>query len=372
MNSRSTPFVVGIFVISSVALVVALTLFFGGSEYFEPKVRAETVVTDSVSGLTVGSPVKFRGVPVGQVQSIGFVHSPEHVGALDGSIFTAPVRIVMELRRDTFDVSSQGEFDTEVASGAKRGLRARLTPAGLTGGLVVELSMMEPAAAPLPKLPAGFAPQYAYVPSTPGLITEFVDRLTQIMHQLAEVNIKELTDHLNTLLENGNRVLTDRIGPAIDEAKVALDEIRVLLADKRIESIIGNVDQFTGSLANAMGGDSAMNLKDFIATLPKLSQRVREVVDRLDALVSNPRITEAVDSLGKELGPTLASIRQAADRIDDLITNEQYDIHELIDGLRTLVDNLDQLSSELKTDPARLIFSKPPPPFEPKPVSEGR
>lgn len=364
MKSRSLPFVVGIFVIVSIALIVAMTLFFGGSEYLKPKVYAETIVTQSVSGLTVGSPVKFRGVPVGQVKAIGFVID----GGSATTVFLAPVRVQMELDRALFNVDNQREFDEEVASGVKDGLRAQVTVAGLTGGLVIEMAMLDPVAFPEPALPAGYRPEHAYLPAAPGLLTEFIARATTVVEGLSKVDFEGISERLKTLLANGNTLLDERIAPAVEDAKDALHEIKTILADQRIDGIITNVDEITGSLAGAFKGESSTNLREFIAELPKIGVRVREVADHLDAIVANPKIPGILDSLEKGVGPTLTSIRQAMDRVDRLVASEQFDVRELVSSLRSLVANLDQLSSELKSDPARLIFSKPPKPIEPKPV----
>ena len=365
MKSRQLPFVVGVFVLVSLALVIGLTLFFGGSSYFKPKVFAETIVTQSVSGLTVGSPVKFRGVPVGQVRLIEFLgDSP-----LGGKIFSAPVRIEMELNRAIFNVVSQAEFDAEVSEGVKRGLRAQLSQAGLTGGLVVEMSILEPRDFAEPKLPEGYRPTYGYVPSAPGLLSEFIDRATKVVDGLSSVDFKGISERVDTLLTTGNKLMDERIAPAVTEAQQALAEIKSILADERIDGIIAHVDSVTSSLADAMGGESPANIKSFLAELPKIGAKLREVADHVDAVVANPKIPGIVDALSRDLGPTLGSLRQTIERIDRFVAGEQFDIRQLITGLRSLVANLDALSADLKSDPSRLIFNRPPKPIDPMPIA---
>ncbi len=363
MKSKTLPFVVGLFVLASFALIIGFTLFLGASRYIKPTVFAEMVVTESVSGLTIGSPVKFRGVQVGEVKAIDFLATEQEQG-----FFTAPVLITMELNRSTFRVDSQADFEREVTSGVARGLRSRLTIAGLTGGLVVEMSVFDPTEFPEPPLPEGFTPKYALVPAAPALLKEFIERFTTISDRLSKVPFDEIGNRLNTLLANGDKMMTDRIGPAVEEAQASLKELRAILADKRIEGIIGNIDSVTAALADTMGGESPANLKTFIAELPKIAARVREVADHVDAVVANEKIPQVIDALAKGVGPTLDSLRRTVDRVDALVASEQFDIRELVGSLRTLVSNLDSLATVLKGDPARIIFSRPPTPIEPRPI----
>src|SRR5689334_24962763 len=63
-------FKIGIFVISAVILGVLGVVVLGAGAIFQKKNIAETYIDESVQGLDVGSPVKFRGVPVGRVEDI--------------------------------------------------------------------------------------------------------------------------------------------------------------------------------------------------------------------------------------------------------------------------------------------------------------
>ena len=53
---------------------------------FRPRIYIETYVDASVQGVDVGSPVKFRGVPIGRVSAIKFTFneygSPEPGGSV--------------------------------------------------------------------------------------------------------------------------------------------------------------------------------------------------------------------------------------------------------------------------------------------------
>src|SRR5258707_7596756 len=63
-------FKIGIFVISAVVIGIIGVVVLGVGTIFQKKSIVETYIDESVQGLDVGSPVKFRGVPVGRVEQI--------------------------------------------------------------------------------------------------------------------------------------------------------------------------------------------------------------------------------------------------------------------------------------------------------------
>ena len=58
--------------LSSVATIIGVigVVALGVGTIFQKKALVETYIDESVQGLDVGSPVKFRGVPVGKVETI--------------------------------------------------------------------------------------------------------------------------------------------------------------------------------------------------------------------------------------------------------------------------------------------------------------
>ena len=73
MSAEARYFRVGLFVLVGIAVIVAAVLVLAGGNLFRQPVVAETYFDEAVEGLEVGSPVKLRGVQIGQVSWIGFV-----------------------------------------------------------------------------------------------------------------------------------------------------------------------------------------------------------------------------------------------------------------------------------------------------------
>jgi phospholipid/cholesterol/gamma-HCH transport system substrate-binding protein len=125
--------VVGTFVLGALALVVIAIVLFGGGALFRPTQRAVVYFQGSVSGLSVGAPVAFRGVQVGSVADIIL-----EMNAKTGSA-TMPVYLEFDPRKVTWiggtRLTSKGWREA-----IENGLRAQLvTQSLITGQLIVQL-----------------------------------------------------------------------------------------------------------------------------------------------------------------------------------------------------------------------------------------
>ncbi|MBP9608219.1 MAG: MCE family protein, partial [Laribacter sp.] len=70
MDDTRPLFRVGLLVLLGIGLLVVLTFLLGARRWFQPSVEVETYFNESVNGLEVGSPVKFRGVQIGEVSEV--------------------------------------------------------------------------------------------------------------------------------------------------------------------------------------------------------------------------------------------------------------------------------------------------------------
>ena len=70
MSKKSSPTLIGIFVVGALVLAVAAILLFGSGKFFKEKIPFVMYFEGSLKGLNIGSPVMFRGVNVGSVTDI--------------------------------------------------------------------------------------------------------------------------------------------------------------------------------------------------------------------------------------------------------------------------------------------------------------
>ena len=65
MGRKANPVIIGAFVVGAVALAVVGIVIFGSGRLFADTTPFVMYFTGSVDGLSVGSPVKFKGVEIG-------------------------------------------------------------------------------------------------------------------------------------------------------------------------------------------------------------------------------------------------------------------------------------------------------------------
>src|SRR5260221_14563382 len=76
MGKRISPTMIGVFVVGSVALLLAAIVAVGAGNFFSKPKRFVCMFQGNLNGLKVGAPVKFRGVQIGSVEEIKLVLSP--------------------------------------------------------------------------------------------------------------------------------------------------------------------------------------------------------------------------------------------------------------------------------------------------------
>ena len=159
MAQNRNYFLIGLFVTIGVMIGVAAVIWLGASKYFQKGSMYVTYFDESVQGLQADSVVKFRGVDIGTVRQIGV--------APDQRL----VEVVMKIEVKDFNVS---------------GVVAKLTLAGITGIVYVELDRKKPDEPSL--TPTGFRPPYPVIPSAPSDIKQIESSVNDVMKRIKEID----------------------------------------------------------------------------------------------------------------------------------------------------------------------------------------
>ncbi len=140
-------FKIGLFAIAFVAAVVATSIGLGWRRTHEATVRYETYFDETIQGLDLGAPVKYRGVTIGKVAEIGVAPDRRHI------------RVRLGIAR-----SATRRLDLDRIQGA---VRAQLATQGVTGVRFIDIDLPD-APSPPPRL--SFTPGEPYIPSRPSLL----------------------------------------------------------------------------------------------------------------------------------------------------------------------------------------------------------
>ena len=322
MNDRNQKLRIGMFVIGGVLLLLIMLFFFGMSDFFTHKVAVRTYFSESVQGLTVGSGVKYRGVPIGTVSKIAIRVSDKLV------------EVNMEIQLDHF-VNVEGgrsrqltEFDRFFRSELEQGMRCRLEYAGITGMRYIDFDYFATPGQELPEPPAGTGPGVLYIPAVPSSFRDILKALNTSLDRISRIRFEEISDGLER----------------------SLSELSGLLSDPALKSTIARIN------------DAAENLETSSRTISRVlnEEQINRIVNLLETDLKsvNELTTQLIrETRDSKIPESTASIRSAADSFvisQDELSNTLLKLNQTLDSLRELTDYLNQ-------DPSSLVSGKKKP-----------
>src|SRR5580658_707795 len=158
----------GIFVFVATAVIVAAIFVLGGQDLFRSSFTFETYFNNSVAGLDLGAPVRFRGVPLGQVTQI---LTSAATYERDVPLNRRREYIVVRVKVNA-SAQEAAQMRRDVGALSRRGLRAQTQLAGISGQQYLALDFMDPKR--YPPLEFDWTPKYTYLPSAPSSVGEIV------------------------------------------------------------------------------------------------------------------------------------------------------------------------------------------------------
>lgn len=283
MAKAANTKLIGLFVLAGIALIVVTIVVFGGGRLFQPTRAIVMFFTASVQGLSVGSPLMFRGVPVGQVTDIDLFYD------------TVTLNFLTRVEANLFpeNIHKIGEDATLPDKQFKRlieaGLRAQLIPVSLvTGQLGVGLEMVPDAPAVLYSrtivaLRDGGAEEIPTVPST---IEQLQTTLQRVLAVVDKADFNQLNQDVQLTLQAIRELITmPELRQMIVQADATVGSASVTM--KGIEQLVSKIDRDVGpalkSLRTAMDSADA-TMTDARTIIPQLKRDLAQVDPLLDKL----------------------------------------------------------------------------------------
>lgn len=344
---KASYFKIGVFIIIGTIIGVIGVVALGVGTIFQKKVLVETYIDESVQGLDVGSSVKFRGVPVGKVETISLT-SAEYptkrryvlvrIG-LTTTIFQAPLS----------DAGSPS-FTTEI----EKGLRVRLASQGLTGAAYIEADYQDPARNP--PLEIDWHPRYPYVPSTLSRIAQLSESLEKILRSAEDIDVGRLVAGLEKSLQTITKVAEganfDKLG---GQANAFLTEVRD--TNRQLKELIGSNEVKSALKDSAAAASGARQIieraqgpvNQMLTDLPRAAESLERMVKRLD-------------SVSADLPDTSAQLRQTVQRLNRLIATQQQGIAATVENLQAISNDMKELTESSRKYPSQVLFGAPPTP----------
>jgi len=295
MEEKVNFAVVGVFVLVLSAALIGGVLWFGsGLSYRTVYDVYLTYMNESVSGLNLNAPVRYRGVEVGRVQQITL--APGNV---------EQVQLTLGIERGT-----PIKIDTV----------AILQTHGLTGLTFVELTGGSRDA---PALKTQQGAKFPVIQTRPSLMTRLDTSVSSMF-----ANLNRTSENINALLDEDNR----------QAIKHTLADIEILS-----RTLAARQAAIDSSLSNA--ARTLENTARLTGELPQLAERIQRSADAFD------HMSNEVALAGASTRVTMNSTRQFTDET-------LPEIRLLVVELRELTHSLRRFSSELEQNPSVLLHGK--------------
>lgn len=298
MRKRLNNALVGVFVIVLGLVWMGVTLWLALGDYTTQYTTYRVYLDESVSGLYLDAPVKYRGVDVGKVTGIDLNPAvPDQVQLTLNVVSTAPIR------EDTL---------------------AELAVQGLTGIAFVDL---KGGSLESPELTVEEGQDYPVIRSAPS----FFERL--------DMSGTELMGNLNVLISNLAKLLDAEGRQSLRQIIANVNTVTDTLAARKTE--LGKIVEDGASLMDASAA-AAKHIEPLFAQLEKTAQSFEVMADKMAS--ASESLNRYVDSSG---GGVQQFSRQTLPELGTLVGE-----------LRTLADSLRGVSEKLEEDPRALIYGR--------------
>jgi ABC-type transporter Mla subunit MlaD len=295
MTTPTKYWKLGLFIMAGLVVGVVALSYFGAGAIRQQTIEYRTYFDQSVEGITVGSPVRFRGVTMGRVDDIRVAPDKRHIEV-------AFVLAVKELRRHGL-LANQDKHDPEFS--VQPDMRMQLALTTIVGEQVLAIDFFDPETHPPPSLP--FPPPERYIPSTPSLLHGVEDSLADAVSRLPCLidRATQLVAEADGLMLKIDDVhLVDRTQAALVRLNALLGSLREVVTEVRAEQIPA---QFGEALATLQ------------VALARLDQLIEHVDGDHGLLLSAQRVTDALGDVarsshgtGPRLDLTLREVRESA------------------------------------------------------------
>ena len=294
---------VGIFVCAGFSLVIIALLIWSHISWGGSPRTYSCYFGESVQGLTVDSPVRFRGITVGSVSHIGI--------APDG-----------ELAEIFFQISQNSGFTIELDN-----MYIHITGNLLTGIKYLEIELVGDRPKPNRSFP--FEPEYPAVGTYHTVSAE--DIFYQLTKFLDDLNVKSISTSITNILDGVQKVLGhENLAPLVSNVTVTSENIREITESLKVSVTTRNVALLYTNLNQAVVNFRAVsdtlenNLNDAVVSniVGNISETTENVKAAVNA-VSPEDIKAFADSLQKLIVHANMLVNMTSEEVEDLMAEVQ-------------------------------------------------
>ncbi len=316
--TRAQKMRLGIFLITTTAIVILTLIYLIGASIMEVRDAYTVVLQGGSGGLEAGSQVRFNDIPVGRIEKVSIDKEDPSLVILNltvnhGTPLTADTVAVPEMANIT------GTKILSMHGGNKNSIR--LKPGDTIQSASSDLSMMT-----------------TKIVSIAEKIQQLIDNLnditnTQNANKLAQVleEVEGITQKMNSILENNQ----DNFNAMISDARGVVKKADDTLAD--VQHIVSSVNRASDDIF------SAKNIR-----------RIETLLDSTNGMMANVRARTSES----ELGQTIHGVNTLVSSTQVTVLRLRDDLRRVLSELETSVENINEFTQILVDDPSVLISGR--------------
>ncbi len=319
MSAPTNHWKLGLFVVLGFIMTLSTVAWLGARSLRKEMGRYVSYFDESVQGLEVGSPIKFRGVTIGSVAKIDVADDHRHVEVISELGKAELTRLGLDVVSGPIDPKRPLKFEQGL------GLRVQMVSSGLTGVKFLQLDFFPVAENPEPFLP--FEVGANYIPAVPSTMKSVEDSLLRVVQRLPDV-----IDQMGGILGKIDFILAGLKDKDLPERVTAvLDNANTVLA--QAQKTISGLD------TSKLSKDASTTMKVLGETVTRMNGLLAKVSSDKGLLASATRATNTigdtmhnVGDIGRQLEDTLGAVEKAAKSIGKLASALEKDPDMLLKG----------------------------------------
>lgn len=353
MDTKANYAIVGFFTLLVIAAAFGFVYWMAQSGRGGPMAELAIRIPGSANGLSVGSPVRFNGIPVGSVRSLTIdPEDPQYSIAFTEVRADAPVypstRAVLEVQGLTgaayIELSGGDKGEENILQKAMETER----PAVLIADQSSVTNLLATADKILDRANQAIGDLQGFVADARAPLTQTIRNAETFTGALASNSgaIDEFLKSMSTLAVTFNSV-----SERLDSTLAAADQlVRAVDADK-INSVVSNTERVTRNVADASENldEIAQNIRDAAAGFQQVTTDAQSVVRRADALmaaISPQNIGTAVNNITAASEDARSALSSARGIVDD-VAERRADIDRAIGDFTDLAQKLNTASNRV-------------------------
>lgn len=353
METKANYAIVGFFTV--LVMAAAFGFVYWMSQYGRSGDMAQLAIRipGSANGLSIGSPVRFNGIPVGSVRSLAIdADDPRFSVAMTEVATSAPVKQSTSAVLEVQGLTGAAYIELSGGTAADANILQKAFDTETVAVLQAEQSsvtnILSTADKILKRADAAITDIQGFVADARGPLTKTINNAEQFSDSLAR-NGKNIDEFLKSVggLSETFRNLSGRL----DSTLASVDQLIKAVDPKKVEDFVGNVDKIGKDIA-AASGDIKTTVEGFrktaetFDTFGKNANAALDKVDTLIAAVDTQKVSGAIDNISMasaDARKAIASVTGVANRIGE----RQGDIDQIITDVQQMTNKLNAASTRV-------------------------